>query len=147
MSWVLKTERRYQLCSPPWMEFHACFVKSPFSIVNISGSNLSSYIHLCMHACSLNRVWLFATAGAVAQQAPLSMEFSRQENWSGLPFPTLLLLVLSHFSRVRLCDPTDGSPPGSPVPGILRTITLEWVAIYSSHLLVVLVVRKSSSIL
>ena len=26
-----------------------------------------------------------------------------------------------------LCDPIDGSPPGSPVPGILQAITLEWV--------------------
>ena len=36
----------------------------------------------------------------------------------------LLLLLLSHFSRVQLCDPRDGSPPGSPVPGILQTRTL-----------------------
>ena len=28
-----------------------------------------------------------------------------------------------------LCDPIDGSPPGSPVPGILEARTLEWVAI------------------
>ena len=28
-----------------------------------------------------------------------------------------------------LCDPIDGSPPGSPVPGILRARTLEWVAV------------------
>ena len=28
-----------------------------------------------------------------------------------------------------LCDPPDGSPPGSPVPGILQARTLEWVAI------------------
>ena len=28
-----------------------------------------------------------------------------------------------------LCDPIDGSPPGSPVPGILQAKTLEWVAI------------------
>ena len=42
-----------------------------------------------------------------------------------------LLLLLSCFSRVRptLCDPIDGSPPGSPVPGILQARTLEWVAI------------------
>ena len=32
-------------------------------------------------------------------------------------------------SRPTLCDPIDGSPLGSPVPGILQTITLEWVAI------------------
>ena len=28
-----------------------------------------------------------------------------------------------------LCDPIDGSPPGSPVPGILQARTLEWVSI------------------
>ena len=28
-----------------------------------------------------------------------------------------------------LCNPTDGSPPGAPVPGILQARTLEWVAI------------------
>ena len=32
-------------------------------------------------------------------------------------------------SCLTLCDPTDGSPPGSPVPGILQAGTLEWVAI------------------
>ena len=32
-------------------------------------------------------------------------------------------------SCLTLCDPTDGSPPGSPIPGILQARTLEWVAI------------------
>ena len=32
-------------------------------------------------------------------------------------------------SRPTLCNPIDGSPPGSPVPGILQARTLEWVAI------------------
>ena len=32
-----------------------------------------------------------------------------------------------------LCDPRDGSPPGSPVPGILQARTLEWVAISVSN--------------
>ena len=40
-----------------------------------------------------------------------------------------LLLLLSRFSHVRLCVTQDGSPPGSPVPGILQARTLEWVAI------------------
>ena len=47
------------------------------------------------------------------------------------PSPLLLLLLLSRFSRVRLCDPIDGSPPGSPIPGILQARTLEWVAFLS----------------
>ena len=32
-------------------------------------------------------------------------------------------------SCLTLCDPIDGSPPGSPVPGILQARALEWVAI------------------
>ena len=32
-------------------------------------------------------------------------------------------------SCLILCDPIDGSPPGSPIPGILQARTLEWVAI------------------
>ena len=41
----------------------------------------------------------------------------------------LLLLLLSHFSRVRLCYPTNCSPPGSSVHGVLPARVLEWVAI------------------
>ena len=36
-------------------------------------------------------------------------------------------------SRPTLCDPIDGSPPGSAVPGILQARTLEWVAISFSN--------------
>ena len=44
------------------------------------------------------------------------------------------LLLLSHFSHVPiLCDPIDGSPPGSPIPEILQARTLEWVAISFSN--------------
>ena len=50
----------------------------------------------------LSRVRLFATPWTVAYQAPLSMGFSRQEYWSGLPFP----------SPGDLPDP--GIEPGSP---------------------------------
>ena len=39
----------------------------------------------------------------------------------------------SRQSRPTLCDPTDGSPPGSPVPGILQARTLEWGAISFSN--------------
>ena len=45
----------------------------------------------------------------------------------------LLLLLLSLFSPVRLCATSVGSPPGSPVPGILQARTLEWVAISFSN--------------
>ena len=36
-------------------------------------------------------------------------------------------------SCLTLCDPIDGSPPGSPIPGILQARTLEWVAIAFSN--------------
>ena len=50
--------------------------------------------------------------------------------WKHCPFTSPMLLLLSHFSRVRFCvtPQTAGSPPGSPVPGILQARTLEWVA-------------------
>ena len=41
-----------------------------------------------MHAQLLSRVWFFATPWTVARQAPLPLELSRQEYWSGLPLPT-----------------------------------------------------------
>ena len=42
---------------------------------------------------------------------------------------SLLLLLLSLQLWPTLCDPIDGSPPGSPIPGILQARTLEWAAI------------------
>ena len=45
----------------------------------------------------------------------------------------LPLLLLSRFSRVRLCATPDGSPPDPTVPGIFQARTLEWVAISSSN--------------
>ena len=44
-----------------------------------------------------------------------------------------MLLLLSLQSCLTLCDPIDGSPPGSPIPGILQATTLEWVAISFSN--------------
>ena len=44
----------------------------------------------CMHACLLSHlslVWLYVTLWTLAHKAPLSMEFSRQECWSGFPCP------------------------------------------------------------
>ena len=46
---------------------------------------------------------------------------------------SLLLLLLSCFSHVWLCNPIDGSPRGFPVPGILQARILEWVAISFSN--------------
>ena len=42
---------------------------------------------MCVCAKSLSHVRLFVTLCTIARQAPLSMGFSRQEHWSGLPCP------------------------------------------------------------
>ena len=49
---------------------------------------MSVCVCVCVCSCMLSCVQLFATPWTVAHQAPLSMEFSRQEYWSGLPFPS-----------------------------------------------------------
>ena len=49
----------------------------------------STHIYACC-AQSLSRVWLFVTPWTIPCQAPLSMGFPRQEDWSGLPFPSPL---------------------------------------------------------
>ena len=128
-------------------------------------------LHLSVSVLSrFSRVRLFATPWTVAHQAPQSRGFSRQEYWSGLPFPPpgdlpdpgkieLPLLGLLHGqagslpllpagspkyvhaaaaakslqSCPTLCDSIDGSPPGSPVRGILQARTLEWLAISFSN--------------
>ena len=50
-------------------------------------------------------------------------------------FITFMLLAAakSLLSCPTLCDPIDGSPPGSPVPGILQARTLEWIAVSFSN--------------
>ena len=75
-------------------------------------------LSLILHSHSLLSPWNFS------QSIPLK---------ESLPRLTNELLLLSHVSRVWLCDPIDGSPPGSPVPGILQARTLEWVAISFSN--------------
>ena len=62
------------------------------SLYNATEQNLwaNRYIHIYVRVCaqSLSCVQLFVTPWTVAYQAPLSMELSRQEYWSRLPFPT-----------------------------------------------------------
>ena len=91
-----------------------------------------------MKVKSLSCVQLFATPWTAAHQAPLSTGFSRQEYWSGSPVPSSVTVSVAAAAKLRqscptLCDPIDGSPPGSPVPGILQARTLEWFAISFSN--------------
>ena len=66
---------------------------------------------------SLSRVQLFATLWTVAHQALLSMGYSRQEYWSGLPFPSPRDLPnpgIEPRSPALQADALSSEPPGKP---------------------------------
>ena len=68
-----------------------------------------------------------------AHQAPPSLGFSRQEHWSGLPFPSPMQESENESEVTQSCpslsDPMDCSLPGSSVHGIFQARVLEWGAI------------------
>ena len=68
----------------------------------------------------------------------VAIPFSRGSSWSRDQtrvscIAAAATAVKSLQSCPTLCDPIDGSPPGSPIPGILQARTLEWVAISFSN--------------
>ena len=85
-------------------------------------------------------VQLCATPETAANQAPLSLGFSRQEHWSGLPFPSPMHEVKSESEVAQSCltlyDPMDCSLPVSSLHGIFQARVLEWGAIAFSVVLV-----------
>ena len=107
-----------------------------FTFVSIWGDRytLNYYDHFMTHVnqiitlytlnlysvCVLNSVWLIGTTWTVARQAPLFMEFSRQEYWSGLSFPTAWDLPNPEFEPESPVLPAligrvfTTEPPGKP---------------------------------
>ena len=85
-------------------------------------------------------VRLCATPQTAAHQTPLSLGFSRQEHWSGLPFPSPMHESESESEVAQSCltlsDPMDCSLSGSSIHGIFQARVLEWVAIAFSDTLV-----------
>ena len=74
---------------------------------------------------SISCVRLFATPWTVARQAPPSPGFSRQEHWSGLPFPSLRGLPnpgIKPRSATLQADSLPSEPPGKPYAGDLGSI-------------------------
>ena len=71
-----------------------------------------------------------------AHQAPPSLGFSRQQHWSGLPFPSPMQESESEVAQScpTLSDPMDCSPPGSSTHGIFQARVLEWGAIAFSKI-------------
>ena len=119
------------------------------SFKKLSGSHLSQEVALIKVKVVLvlsyfNRVRLFETPWTVAHQAPLSMEFSRQEYWNGLPFPSPfapVIIISTIYLRVcsvtqscpTLCYPMDCSLPGCSIHRIFQAKIPVWVAISFSR--------------
>ena len=78
------------------------------------------------NVCMLTHVWLFETPCAVPCQAPLSMGFSRQEYWNGLPFPSpwdLLNPGIEPMSPALQADSLPLSHLGSELGASARWVT------------------------
>ena len=97
------------------------------TILDFPGSLLLLLLLLSRFSC----VRLCATPQMAAHQAPLSLGFSRQEHWSGLPFPSPMHESESEVTRScqTLSDPMACSLPGSSVHEISQARVLEWGAI------------------
>ena len=89
-------ERSWWVCVVGWRPWKKVYLHRP---------NQEDCVCVSVCVCeSLSHVWLFLTPWTIARQALLSMEFSRQEYWSGLPCP----------SPGDLPNLTHGSIPGLP---------------------------------
>ena len=94
----------------------------------------TNFVLCCISRFS--RVRLCATPWTAAYQASPSMGFSRQEHWSGLPFPPPMHKSESEVAQScqNLSDPMDCSLPGSSIHGIFQARVLEWGAIAFSQI-------------
>ena len=98
------------------------------------GLNIASENLLLLLLSCFSRVWLCATPQMAAHQAPPSLGFSRQEHWSGLPFPFPMHETEKwKWSRsvmsMTLSDLMDCNLQGSSIHGICQARVLEWVAV------------------
>ena len=80
----------YWCAKEPFLDFQVAtchlLLTLPMPFVQLAGRGTSVAYKVALAVESLSHVWLFVTPWTVTHQAPLSMGFSRQEYWSGLPF-------------------------------------------------------------
>ena len=96
--------------------------------MQFSPAKLSRY-KTRMLLCPFSRVRLHATPQTAAHEAPLSLGFSRQGHWSGLPFPSPMHESEVAQSCLTPSNPMDCSLLGSSIHGIFQARVLEWGAI------------------
>ena len=103
-----------------WAPSWAAWQQMPPEIQGTSTSRIHwmmKFFQVKVKTKSLSRVRLFATPWTVAHQAPPSMGFSRQEYWSGLPFPSPGDLPdpgIKPRSPTLQADALTSEPPGKP---------------------------------
>ena len=99
----------------------------------------------CPHMVDSQLSGIFLSGELIPSWRPTLMTSSKPTSLPKNPSPNTIIsgvrasiyeytaTAKSLQSCLTLCDPIDGSPPGSPVPGILQARTLEWVAISFSN--------------
>ena len=128
--------------SPPGSIFPGILQARTLEWVAISFSNARKWK---VKVKSLSRVWLFATPWTAAHQAPLSMGFSRQEYWSGVPLPSpkvqttcnnscrWTLLNLENYFLLRLTHPSLKDYLQRRHPSIYKLLLVGLHWIYYQH--------------
>ena len=103
------------------------------SLLRLTSSELvmpSNYLTLCRSLLLLPSV--FPQIRVFSSELALPIRWPKYWSFSFCISPAAAA-AKSFQSCPTLCDPRDGSPPGSPIPGILQARTLEWVAISFSN--------------
>ena len=81
----------------------------------------------------LDTLWVWNNIWTLKKTSWASWTLKKNFLGPNFAFDLLAAVAKSLQSCLTLCDPIDGSPPGSPVPGILQARTLEWIAISFSN--------------
>ena len=135
-------------CSPPGSSAHGIFLARILEWVAISSSRGSPRPRnrncVFCDSCIAGRFFTSESPGksryylyVVSNTKWYKWTYSQSRNWLTDLEIKLKVAAKSLQSCRTLCNPIDGSPPGSPVPGILQARVLEWVAIaFSSKLMV-----------
>ena len=129
--------------SPPGSSVSGILQARTLEWVAISFSNAWKYK---VKVKSLSHVWLLATPWTAAYQAPLSMGFSRQEYWSGVPLPSVNACSLrQRFSGVKVHMITRGSC--QQAVGMDLLLHFQWVLVITNWSCGKVGARKIQSIL
>ena len=101
------------------------FLFFPNCISRENSQTATQYHQSQILVCKFYLKWNINSAATLAQNINTCI-FKLAWRYSSV---SAVIATLSCFSCVRLCNPIDGSPPGSSVPGIPQARILEWVAI------------------